>query len=156
MLQQPVKAIDVAMVRGQTVYPEPFARQVAGRSKRKLGDLFGLRNFGVNLTTLEPGSVSALFHSHSVQDEFVYVLEGRPVVVVGDSEHQLGPGDCIGFRAGTGVGHQLINRGDETVTYIEIGDRAAGEAVEYPRDDIAAKLGPDGAWIMTRKDGTPF
>ena len=36
-------------------YPEPFASRMAGRIKRPLGDLFGLTNFGVNLTTLQPG-----------------------------------------------------------------------------------------------------
>jgi uncharacterized cupin superfamily protein len=41
-------------------YPEPFASRMAGREKRPLGDLFGLKNFGVNLTRLAPGAVSAL------------------------------------------------------------------------------------------------
>ena len=36
-------------------YPEPFRSRVAGRQRRILGDIFGLRNFGVNLTTLKPG-----------------------------------------------------------------------------------------------------
>jgi uncharacterized cupin superfamily protein len=129
---------------------------VAGRTKRKLGDVFGLRNFGVNLTHLEPGTVSALLHSHAVQDEFVFVLEGNPTVVFGDHEYQLAPGDCMGFKSGTGVAHQLINRTGQVVVYLEIGDRSHGDHVVYPRDDIAAKLGPDGSWIMTRKDGTPF
>jgi uncharacterized cupin superfamily protein len=31
-------------------YPEPFASRMAGRVKRPLGDLYGLKNFGVNLT----------------------------------------------------------------------------------------------------------
>ena len=44
-------------------YPEPFASRMAGRVKRPLGDLFGLTNFGVNLTRLMPGAVSALHHA---------------------------------------------------------------------------------------------
>ena len=60
-----------------TNYPEPFAARVGGRLKRPLGDLFGLRNFGVNLTRLAPGAVSSLHHRHSRQDEFIYVLEGE-------------------------------------------------------------------------------
>jgi uncharacterized cupin superfamily protein len=46
------------------------------REKRPLGDLFGLTNFGVNLTRIRPGGESALLHCHSKQDEFVYLLEG--------------------------------------------------------------------------------
>ena len=62
-------------------YPEPFASRMAGRVKHPLGDLFGLANFGVNLTRLAPGAVSALRHAHTLQDEFVYVLEGHPTLV---------------------------------------------------------------------------
>ena len=58
-----------------TSYPEPFASRMAGRRKHPLGDLFGLTNFGVNLTRLAPGAVSALRHSHTRQDEFFYVLQ---------------------------------------------------------------------------------
>src|SRR5918997_5079614 len=81
-------------------YPEPFASVVAGREKRPLGDLFGLKNFGVNLTRLHPGSASALRHRHSRQDEFVYVLSGEPTLVLDSSVVQLRPGMCAGFPAG--------------------------------------------------------
>ena len=56
----------------KTVYPAAFAARVDGRIKTQLGDVFGLRNFGVNLTRLKPGSESALRHAHMKQDEFVY------------------------------------------------------------------------------------
>ena len=64
-----------------STFPEPFFSRMAKREKRPLGDLFGLRNFGVNLTRLAPGGESALVHRHSRQDEFVYVLEGEPTLV---------------------------------------------------------------------------
>src|SRR3712207_9517630 len=67
-------------------YPEPFASRMAGREKRPLGDLFGLTNYGVNLTRLEPGAVSALRHAHSKQDEFVYILEGHPTLITDAGE----------------------------------------------------------------------
>jgi len=70
-------------------YPEPFASRVAGREKRPLGDLFGLKSFGVNLTRLSPGSMSALRHRHSRQDEFVYVLEGEPTLITDSGEMLL-------------------------------------------------------------------
>lgn len=136
-------------------YPEPFASHVSGREKRPLGDLFGLKNFGVNLTRLAPGSASALFHRHSKQDEFIYVLHGTPTLITEAGEEVLRPGTCAGFPAG-GTAHQLINRTREDVVYLEIGDRSPGDEGSYPRDDIRAVLGPDGKWIFTRKDGTPY
>ena len=65
----------------RTNYPEPFASRMAGRDKRPLGDLFGLVNFGVNLTRLKPGGSSSIRHAHTKQDEFVFILEGRPTLI---------------------------------------------------------------------------
>ncbi len=137
-------------------YPEPFASRMAGREKRPLGDLFGLSNFGVNLTRLVPGAGSALRHAHSKQDEFLYILEGHPVLITDAGETSLAPGMCAGFKAGTGNGHQLINRTDQDVLYLEIGDRTLGDSATYPDDDLKAVSGNDGKWVFLHKDGTPY
>ncbi|HTO49196.1 MAG TPA: cupin domain-containing protein [Burkholderiales bacterium] len=139
-----------------TNYPEPFASRMAGREKRPLGDLFGLTNFGVNLTRLAPDGISALRHAHSRQDEFVYVVSGHPVLITDAGETPLAPGMCAGFRAGTGDGHQLVNRTREDVVYLEVGDRTPGDAGTYPDDDLQAVLGQDGKWRFMHKDGTPY
>lgn len=138
-----------------TNYPEPFASRVGGRTKRPLGDVFGLKNFGVNLTRLVPGGESALFHRHSRQDEFIYILEGTPTLVTDTAESLLHPGDCAGFPAG-GTAHQLVNRSGADVVYLEIGDRTPGDTGEYPRDDLRAAQNPDGSWRFEHKDGTPY
>jgi len=138
-----------------TSYPEPFASRMVGREKRPLGDLFGLRNFGVNLTRLTPGAPSALHHCHSRQDEFVYVLEGELTLVGEASTTLLRPGMCAGFRAG-GPAHHLENRSAGDVVYLEIGDRQEGDEVFYPADDLQAVLGADGRWRFTRKDGSAY
>ena len=137
-------------------YPEPFASRMAGREKRPLGDLFGLTNFGVNLTRLVPGAISALRHAHSRQDEFIYILRGEPTLVTDAGETPLGPGMCAGFKGGTGNAHHLVNRTAAEVVYLEIGDRTVGDAGSYPDDDIQAVLNTDGKWGFTHKDGTPY
>jgi uncharacterized cupin superfamily protein len=136
-------------------YPEPFASRMAGRIKRPLGDLFGLSHFGVNFTTLPPRSVSALRHAHSRQDEFVYILSGHPTLTTDEGDTPLSPGMCAGFPAGTGNGHKLVNETDDTVTYLEVGDRSEGDEVSYPEDDLQA-VRIDGRWAFTRKDGQPY
>jgi uncharacterized cupin superfamily protein len=135
-------------------YPEPFASRMRGREKRPLGDLFGLSNFGVNLTRLAPNAVSSLRHAHSKQDEFIYILEGHPTLHTDEGRTRLSPGMCAGFRAGTGNAHCLINDTAEDVVYLEIGDRTPGDEASYPDDDLAAAR--DGAgWRFVHKDGTP-
>ena len=136
-------------------YPEPFASRMAGRDKRPLGDLFGLTNFGVNLTRLAPGGSSALRHAHTRQDEFVYILEGRPTLLTDAGRTALRPGMCAGFKAGTGDAHCLINETEEEVVYLEIGDRTDGDAVDYPDDDLAV-VTIDGRRRAAHKDGRPY
>ena len=136
-------------------YPEPFATRMSGREKRPLGDLFGLTNFGVNLTRLPPGAVSALRHAHTKQDEFIYILEGSPALVTNAGETPLSPGMCAGFKAGTGDAHNLINRTQQDVVYLEIGDRTPDDSASYPDDDLQA-VSVAGRWYFTHKDGTPY
>jgi uncharacterized cupin superfamily protein len=136
-------------------YPEPFASQMAGRQKHPLGDLFGLTNFGVNLTKLAPNAVSALRHAHTKQDEFVYVLQGHPTLHDDAGRTRLSPGMCAGFKAGTGNGHRLVNETQEEVVYLEVGDRTPGDEGSYPDDDLRALL-VDGKWEFVHKDGTPY
>lgn len=138
-----------------SIYPEPFASRMAGRDKRPLGDLFGLTNFGVNLTRLAPGAVSALRHAHSKQDELIYVLEGRPTLHTNDGPVELAPGMCSGVKAGSGNAVNLENRTEEDVVYLEIGDRTPGDEATYPDDDLQAAL-VEGQWRFTHKDGTPY
>jgi len=138
-----------------SIYPEPFASRMAGRVKHPLGDLFGLTNFGVNLVRLLPGAGSALRHAHSRQDEFVYIVQGNAVLITNAGETQLTTGMCAGLKCGTGNAHQLLNRSNEEVVYLEVGDRSAGDTVVYPDDDLQAAF-VESKWHFSHKDGTPY
>ena len=137
-------------------FPEPLASLMRNRSRHPLSGHFGLTNFGVNLTRLPPGSISAARHSHSLQDEFVFILEGTPLLVTSAGEMPLHPGMCAGFKAGSGNAHQLRNKSDAMVVYLEIGDRTAGDVVTYPDDDVKIDKMPDGRPQIVRKDGSPY
>lgn len=142
-----------------SVYPAVviarYPTQLAGREKRPLGEVFGLSRFGVNLTRLAPAAISALRHAHALQDEFIYVLQGTPTLITNAGETPLQPGMCAGFAAGSGDAHQLINRSDIEVVYLEVGDRTLGDRISYPDDDLIA-IWADGQWCFTHKDGAPY
>jgi uncharacterized cupin superfamily protein len=150
-----IGALSAPIRNKPSTYPEPFFSRMAGREKRPLGDLFGLKNFGVNLTRLVSGGQSSILHVHSKQDEFIFVLEGKPTLVTSRGETQLSPGMCAGFPA-QGIAHQLINKTGSDVLYLEIGDRTPGDEGSYPEDDLKAAQGSDGKWIYTHKDGCPY
>jgi len=149
-----ITAAHVALRAVPSSYPPAIAARLIGREKRQLGEVFGLRNFGVNLTRLLPGAISALRHAHSRQDEFVYILQGQPLLHTDAGMTQLEPGMCAGFKAG-GTAHQLINDSLDEVWYLEVGDRSSGDEAFYPDDDLKA-LFVDGRWQFQHKEGQPY
>jgi len=150
-----INAIDVEAGVG-TSYPEVFKKEVASRSKRVLGDLYGLTNYGVNLVELAPGAWSAQRHWHTREDEFVYVLAGEMTLVTDGEKQILTAGMIAGFPAGESKGHHLINESDLAATYLEIGDRNEEDEVFYPDIDLQLVSGPDGERIFTNRHGDPY
>lgn len=138
--------INLALVPVETgsTYPDQFKARVKGRSRQRVGNAAGLKNFGVNLTTLQPGACSALRHWHSAQDEFVYVVEGELVLCTEEGEQTLQAGEMAGFAAGKANGHQLINRTETAAVYLEVGDRTRPDYVDYPDENLAFELSPEG------------
>jgi uncharacterized cupin superfamily protein len=150
-------ALDPADVAAQTTsgYPEPFRSRVAGRHRKRLGDAAGLKNFGVNLVTLDPRSESSMRHWHEKQDEFIFVLEGEVTLVTNAGRQRLRPGMCAGFPAGKPDGHQLVNETDRPAVYLELGDRTPDDSASYPEVDLAVRM-VDGKWVYSHKDGRPY
>jgi uncharacterized cupin superfamily protein len=155
--QQVMPKIDIVKLAldPSTNYPDPFHRVVEGRARKRLGNAAGLDQFGVNLTTLKPGAASALRHWHEKEDEFVYILEGEVVLVENDGETVLKPGDAAGFKANDGIGHQLVNKSNRDVVYLEIGTRSKYEKVDYPDVDMMV-VRDDNGMRYTHKNGKEY
>ncbi len=154
-LQLPaIDPADVADARGSG-YPQPFRSRMGERARKRLGDAAGLTRLGVNLVTLAPGAQSALRHWHTLEDEFVYVLEGELALVTDGGEQTLTAGMCAGYRAGTRDGHHFVNRGTQPARYLEIGNRVDGDNALYPDDDLMW-CEDDAGVFAAHKDGRRY
>ena len=149
--------IDPAAVPVKTgsIYPEPYAAMMQGRSSLRLGQAGGLTQFGVNLVMLEPGAMSSLRHWHLHEDEFVMVTKGDCVLVQDAGETVMRPGDCAAFPAGTPDGHHFINRSDQPAHFLVVGTKAPREVATYSDVDLVVQM-EAGRAEFTYKDGTPF
>jgi uncharacterized cupin superfamily protein len=147
--------IDVAAVpeRKGTGYPPQFNAMSVDRIRQRLGEAGGLKDFGVNLMRLPPGNWSSQRHSHSHEDEFVYVLIGELTLVEDDGETLLRAGDCAAFAKNSGNGHHLINKSNATAVYLEVGSRCRDDLTTCSDVDMMS-ANADGRF--TRKDGTPY
>jgi uncharacterized cupin superfamily protein len=97
----------------------------------RLSDPAGMTRIGVSLARVPPGKESFIPHAHTLNEEWVYVLEGRGSVLLGDQEHEIGPGDFLGFPI-DGTIHHLTNTGDVDLVFLQGGERREGDAGRFP------------------------
>lgn len=144
--------IDIAKApeRVGSGYPPPYDAPCASRTRRRLGEVGGLRDFGVNLMTLPPGGWSSQRHWHSHEDEFVYILEGELTLIEEGGETMLRAGDCAAFPKNTGNGHHMVNRSAATAVYLEVGSRHLLDLTTCSDIDMMSAAS-DGRFV--RKDG---
>lgn len=144
-----------APLRTGSIYPEPYAGMMQGRTSRRLGDLAGLTQFGANLVMLEPGAVASLRHWHQNEDEFAVVLSGTLVLVEDGGEIPMGPGEFAGWKAGVPNGHRFENRTDAPASFLVVGTRAPQEVATYSDVDLRVEM-EQGRARFTYRDGTDW
>lgn len=94
---------------------------------------FGLERLGIHHVRLRPGHRSSYPHAESTEEEFAYVIDGTPDVWVDGVLHRLGPGDAVGFPAGTGICHTFLNNTEADVRLLVVGERPrADNQIYYP------------------------
>ena len=109
-----------------------------------LGRMLGLTRIGIHHERLLPGRRTSYPHAESAEEEFVYVLEGRPDVWIDGILHALVPGDAVGFPAGTGICHSFLNNTAEDVMLLVVGEK--------PRPDNRVHYPLNAAHQQTRED----
>lgn len=144
-----------APVKTGSIYPEPYAGQMKGRSSQRLGELAGLTQFGVNIVTLEPGAVASLRHWHLREDEFAMVLEGDLILVEDEGETPMAPGDCAAWKAGVANGHRFVNRSDRPARFLIVGTKAPEEVATYSDVDMQIHIA-GGKARFTYRDGSDW
>jgi mannose-6-phosphate isomerase-like protein (cupin superfamily) len=67
---------------------------------------------------LPPRALGAPPHTHTREDEYSFVLEGRIGVRIGDDTLEAGPGELV--RKPRGIEHAFWNAGDEPARLLEV------------------------------------
>jgi len=79
---------------------------------------------------LSPGSRASSPHSHSVNEEMVFVLEGFPTLHLGNQATELKPGDFMSFEPGSEL-HFIENRTENSVRILVISSNDPTDSIAY-------------------------
>jgi uncharacterized cupin superfamily protein len=146
--------LDNLPVKTGTIYPDPYAAEMVGRSSLRVGDAGGLTQFGANIVILAPGAKSSLRHWHLNEDEFVMVSQGEVTLIDDHGETVMGVGECATFPAGDQNGHHFVNQTDTEARFLVVGTKAPTEIATYSDIDLMIEVA-EGQFEFKRKDGSP-
>lgn len=126
--------------RGQHVHIDDVAEKafqhdvdpLAHRQMRRLDRPTGLTRQSVVWARVDSGHSTAL-HTHTLTDEWIFILDGRAAVRVGDAGFEVGPFDFIGHPAGSPA-HRMEPL--EPLTYLMGGERHADDITIYPEAGV--------------------
>ena len=110
----------------------PPLNSKAIRHTKALGEAIGFDHIGVNLVRLAPGDESTQFHTHQIEEEFIYILSGRGLAEIGDETWEIGPGDFMGFVAAS-LPHSMSNPFNEDLVYLVGGLHLEYDICDYPK-----------------------
>ena len=117
--------------------------EVRGRS---LSDALGLQRVGFHLIRIAPGKEPNIYHTHRVQEEFFYILEGHGEAHIDGERFAIGPGDFMAFPTPS-VAHGLRNTSDADLVYLVGGERSVVEIAEFP--EVGKVLVRSGSEVFT-------
>ena len=120
-----------------------------------LATLGQLARTGVNLVRIAPGQESPLYHAHTCEEEWAYILAGRAMALVDGVEHELGAGDFLAFPTPS-VAHHLRNPFAEELVYLAGGERSDFEIVDYPALGRRVVRHDEERTVYERGEGKPF
>ena len=147
-----LRAADIA-ARSQT-FSHPWNPQ-SEMTGYQMAKSTGLRRTGVNLARIAPGKESFAYHSHWQEEEWIYVLSGRGIARIDDSEYEVATGDFMAFPA-PGVAHHLRNPFEVELVYLMGGENRDVDIVDFP--DLGKRMfrHPKGVEVVNLADARPF
>ena len=97
----------------------------------RLSNELGLRRTGVSVVRLPAGKESFAYHSHTFEEEWIYILHGKGTAIIDGSEHEVGAGDFMAFPTPS-VAHHMKNTSEEDLFYLMGGEAREFEVSDFP------------------------
>jgi uncharacterized cupin superfamily protein len=106
------------------------------RFEARVGDIaakIGAQKLGYNVTVVPPGKRAYPAHSHRVNEEMFYIIEGQGELRVGNERYPVRAGDIIACPpGGPETAHQIVNTSRADIRYLSVSTMLLPEIVDYP------------------------
>jgi uncharacterized cupin superfamily protein len=100
---------------------------------------------GIHVEVLKPGRRTSYPHAEGDEEEFVYVVSGKIDCWLDGHVYPMAEGDFVGWEAGTGITHVIMNNSDQDAVLLVGGEasRAAGRCWYPYHPSRKAEMGPN-------------
>ncbi|MGH7826146.1 MAG: cupin domain-containing protein [Candidatus Binatia bacterium] len=116
-----------------------------GGARQRVGARIGARKLGYSFFNIPPGKAAFPYHTHTGNEEFVYVLEGEAVLRLGRDEMAVSGGTFIACPPGPDYPHQLVNTGNKALRYMVV------STMEYPDISVYPDSNKIGAYATSAR-----
>ncbi|MDB9528036.1 cupin domain-containing protein [Oscillatoria sp. CS-180] len=122
---------------------------------RSLSRIAKLGRIAVSLARIPAGKESFIYHTHSNEEEWIYILSGRGIAEVADTEYEVGPGDFLGFGLPQAP-HHLRNPFTDDLVYLVGGELVNNDIGTFPRHGKRLIRDGEQAYLVDEEALTDF
>jgi uncharacterized cupin superfamily protein len=92
----------------------------------------GARKLGYSFFSVPAGKAAFPYHTHSGDEEMIYIIDGEGVLRFGKEEITVKAGSVVACPPGADYAHQLINSGRIELRYLVVSTMEYPDLSEYP------------------------
>ena len=112
-----------------------------GGLRQRVGAQIGARRLGYSFFKVPPGKAAFPCHTHSGNEEMMYIIDGAGVLRFGAEEIAVSAGSVIACPPGGDYAHQLINTGPVELHYLVVSTMDYPDLSEYPDSNKVGAYG---------------
>jgi uncharacterized cupin superfamily protein len=116
-----------------------------GGLRQRVGARLGAQKLGYSFFGVPPGKAAFPYHTHTGNEEMIYIISGAATLRLGTDELTVSAGSVIACPPGGDYPHQLINSGTEELRYLVVSTMEYPDISEYPDSNKIGAYGTAAA-----------
>ena len=121
-----------------------------GGLRQRVSAHIGAQKLGYSFFNVPPGKAAFPYHTHTGNEEMIYIIEGTGTLRFGIEELEVTGGTVIACPPGPEYPHQLVNTSDRELRYLVVSTMEYPDLSEYPDSN---KLGALATAAIGQKVG---